>query len=215
MAIQSRTVKGQPWISGDSLVQDQILLVTTDGREVRQAEGLCVLIENIWDDLTSTTGTWKKKKKQFFWEVEVSDTAGDSGSDATVKVLVECPKPGPELFKFDFEPAEGDSEWTIAWKEKFKTTEASIYNSKNAVYRKEIILPGTKYIKFGNVLTSEQDVAVEDENGNFTSEEIKITETTIDLDDTMNLLSTSSPTDNPGTIKTDLSDISGLLSTLI
>lgn len=214
MAIQSRTVKGQPWILGDSLVQDQILLVTTDNRTVREATGVYTVVQNIWEDLLSTTGTWKKVKKSFFWEVEVSDTSDDRGTDAIVKQLFECPKPEPELFGYDFEPKSSDSEWTLYWKGKFKTAESSVYNGTNAVYRKEVILPGTKYIKFGNALTQGQDVKVENESGEWTSEEIKVDQTVVDMHDTMNLLATSGE-DTTGKIHTDLSDISGLLSTLL
>lgn len=210
MAIQTRTVKGQPSILGKSLVQDQILLVTTDGKTVREASGQEVLIPDIWEDLQNPSGTWKRKKNYFYWEVDVSDTGDDGSSDATVKQMVTCPRPEPELFDYDFESSNGDSDWTAYWKLKFKTTEDSKYNSTNAVYRKEIILPGTKYIKFGSALTQGQDEAVQDpETGAWTAEEVVVDQATVDMDDTMNLLS-----QQESSIGSDLSDINGLLGSL-
>ena len=210
MAIQTRTIKGQPLVVGNSLVQDQILLVTTDGKTVRSATGQYVILENIWDDLCSASGTWKRRKNHFYWLVERSETTDDNGSDSTIKQAVDCPKPAPELFDFDFTEKPGDSEWTKYWKEKFRETENSPYNSVNATYRKEVILPGTKYIKFGNVLTQGQDTTVELEEGGTGAEEIKVSERVIDMDDTMNLLAA-----REDHIQTNLDDLNGLLGSMI
>jgi hypothetical protein len=210
MAIQTRTIKGQPLVVGNSLVQDQILLVTTDGKTVRSATGQYVVLENIWDDLQSTSGTWKRRKNHFYWLVERTETTDDNGSDSVIKQMVDCTKPTPELFDFDFTENPEDSEWTKYWKEKFRETENSPYNSVNATYRKEVILPGTKYIKFGNVLTQGQDEAVELEDGGTGAEEIKVEERIIDMDDTMNLLAA-----REDHIQTDLDDLSGLLGSMI
>lgn len=210
MAIQTRTIKGQPSILGKSLVQDQILLVTTDGKTVRDAMGQEVLIPDIWEDLMDPAGTWKKKKNYFYWEVDVSDTSEDGTSDAVVKQMVTCPKPEPELFNYNYEASGSDSDWTAYWKLKFKTTEETKYNNTNAVYRKEVILPGTKYVKFGNVLTQGQDDAVQDpETGAWTAEEVVVDQVTVDMDDTMNLLA-----QQESSTGTDLSDINGLLGSL-
>jgi hypothetical protein len=212
MAVQTRTIKGQPLVMGDSLVQDQILLVTTDGKTVRQATGMAVLIENIWEDLQNPAGTWKRRKNEFYWIVERTDMMDEGSSDPMIKQHVSAPRPNPELFGFDFQESENDSDWTKYWKEKFRQTEASPYNGVNAVFRKEVILPGTKYIKFGNALTQGQDEAVQDpETGEWTSEEIKVDEVTVDVDDTMNLLAAT----QQQRIQTDLSDITGLLNNLL
>jgi hypothetical protein len=124
--------------------------------------------------------------------------------------MVDCPKPAPELFGFDFEEKEGDSDWTKYWKEKFRETENSPYNGINATYRKEVILPGTKYIKFGNALSQAQDQSVELEEGGTGAEEIKVKETIIDMDDTMNLLAA-----REDHIRTNLDDLNGLLGSMI
>lgn len=195
---------------GNSLVQDQILLVTTDGKTVRSATGQYVILANIWDDLQSSTGTWKRRKNHFYWLVERSETTDDNGSDSIIKQMVDCPKPAPELFGFNFSENPSDSEWTKYWKGKFRETEESPYNGVNATYRKEVILPGTKYIKFGNALSQAQDQAVELEDGGTGAEEIKVKERVIDMDDTMNLLAA-----REDQIRTDLDDLSGLLGSMI
>ena len=135
----SKTIYGQAFILGDSLVQDMILLT-----ETTQSENTVVIIENIWDDLKSTSGTAKTNKKGYwYWEVEMSDT---EDTDKKVKVKVSCPKPGPEIFDDDFEDASGDSEWTAYWKAKMRQTRDSLYNSTNGLQQKEVTLPGTKYM---------------------------------------------------------------------
>ena len=210
MAVQSKTVKGQPYIMNDQLLQDQILLVTSDNKTVRTASGTEVIVDNIWDDLLSTSGKWKRKKNYFYWEVEVSDTLDDRGTDATVQQMIECPRPTPELFNYDFSEDSSDSEWAAFWKSKFLTVYNSPYNGVNAVYKKEVILPGTKYIKFGNILSRKQDEPVTGDDDIPRSEEIVINQATVDMDDTMNLLSSQE-----SSIGTDLSDINGLLNSLI
>ncbi len=212
MAIQTRTIKGQPLVVGNTLVQDQILLVTTDGKTVRSATGQYVILSNIWDDLLSKTGTWKRRKNHFYWTVDRTEMTDDNGTDSVIKQEVDCPRPQPELFDFDFSESDGDSDWAAYWKAKFRATEASKYNGTNAVYRKEVILPGTKYIKFGNALSQAQDVAVELPDGSMGAEEIVVSETKIDMDDTMNLLSGRVAAEGSGS---DLSDISGLMNTLL
>jgi hypothetical protein len=71
-------------------------------------------------------------------------------------------------------------------------------------------LPGTKYIKFGNVLSQAQDQAIELEEGGTGAEEIKVSERVIDMDDTMNLLAA-----REDHIQTNLDDLNGLLGSMI
>lgn len=133
------TIYGQAFISEDALVQDQILFT-----DKTQSENTVVLIPNIWEDLKSTTGKWKEGKSgYFYWEVEMTDT---EDTERKIKVKVSCPKPDPSFFKYNFNPAPGDSDWTIYWKKKMKSIEDNPYNSVNAIQPKEITLPGTKYI---------------------------------------------------------------------
>lgn len=133
------TIYGQAYLSGDSLVQDQILLTDTT-----QSENTVILIPDIWEDLKNPSGKWKSEKDTYFyWETEMTDT---EDTERKVKVKVSCPKPNPSVFDCVFEASEGDSQWTTYWKSKMKAAENSIYNSTNAIQPKEIILPGTKYI---------------------------------------------------------------------
>ena len=153
------TVYGQAFISGDSLVQDQLLLT-----EKTQSENTIVLISDIWKDLLSSSGKWKAGKNgYFYWEVEMTDT---EDTDKKVKVKVSCPKPDPSLFEYDFEESKGDSEWTAYWKKKMKTVEDSVYNSTNAIQPKEITLPGTKYInQNGETVEVEETKIIRDNLG--------------------------------------------------
>lgn len=137
--MDTKIIYGQAFINENSLVQDQILIT-----ENTQSENTVILIENIWEDLMSASGKFKKEKNgYFYWEVEMTDT---EDSDKTVKVKVSCPKPEPSRFDYKFEESENDSEWTAYWKEKMRKTESSIYNSTNAIQPKEVTLKGTKYV---------------------------------------------------------------------
>lgn len=142
----TKTVYGQAFISGDSLVQDVILL-----SDKTQSENTLEIIPNIWEDLQSKSGQYKTNNKGYwYWEVSMTDM---ENPDVNVKVKVPCPKPDPSLFDFDFEEKETDSDWTKYWKGKMKSTFESPYNSTNGLQSKEIILPGTKYIdQNGNIV---------------------------------------------------------------
>lgn len=213
MPIQQRTIKGQPYLNGKSLMQDQILLVSTDGKRVQYAEGTTALLPDIWADLKSATGTWKRSKNYFYWEIDVSDTSDDAPSGAIVKYRYECPKPGPDLFDYDYTAAAGDSDWVKYWKAKFKATESSPYVSTGAMFKTEVILPGTKYIKFGRALHQGQDESKQNPDGTWSTEEIKIPEATVDVDDAMNLLSAGRAYTGPA--GSDLSDLTGLLGGMV
>ena len=211
MPVLQRTIKGQPYLDGSTLRQDQILLITSDGKRVQEASGTITLVPDIWIDLKkSSGGSWKRRKNYFYWEVDVTDTSDDSMS-GTIKVEYECPRPTPEFFGYDYTSNPGDSEWMKYWKTRFQTTAQSPYVGSGAMFRREVILPGTKYIKFGRALHRGQDEAIQDPDGNWTSEEIKVPEAKVDLDDTMNLLSATRPGESAG----DLGDLAGLLGGML
>lgn len=161
----TKTIYGQAFISGNSLLQDVILL--TDST---QSENTVEIINNIWDDLKSTSGKVKTNGKGFwYWEVEMTDT---EDTDKTVKIKFECPKPEPSIFDYNFEEATGDSDWAKYWKAKMKKTQDNLFNSTNGLQPKEVTLPGTKYVN---------------QNGETVKvDEIKITRD--DLGDIQNLL---------------------------
>lgn len=133
----NKVIKGQAWISGDSLIQEQITF--TPGKQ--PTSETVKLIENIWDDLTSDKGTYKSnaKKTYFYWEVEQSDI-----DDGTVKVMIECPKPKDGLFTPPFnEKVKGD--WATYWIGKFKTTYDN-FQACSTIQPKEVVFPGTEYV---------------------------------------------------------------------
>ena len=93
---KTKTIYGQAWVQGDSLVQEQ-LLVSSDPK-IPVTENVISLIDNIWDNLTtdkesSTYGYKTNGKKYFYWEVEVT-----SLEDETVKVKIEAPVPTREVY---------------------------------------------------------------------------------------------------------------------
>lgn len=161
----TKTIYGQAFISGNSLLQDVILL--TDST---QSENTIEIIKDIWEDLKSTSGKSKTNKKGYwYWEIDATDM---EDTDVTVKVKFECPKPDPSVFDNDLEDKTGDSDWTKFWKEKMRQTRDSLYNSTNGLQQKEVTLPGTKYIN---------------QNGDIVEvDKIKITRN--DLGDIQNLL---------------------------
>lgn len=135
----TKTIYGQAFISGDSLLQDVVFFVNST-----QSENTVEVIKNIWEDLMDPAGKAKTNKKGYwYWEVEMTDT---EDTDKTVKVKFECPKPEPSLFDFNFEVSSGDSDWTKYWKTKMKQTQDNLYNSTNGLQQKEVTLPGTKYV---------------------------------------------------------------------
>ena len=161
----TKTIYGQAYISGDSLVQDVIFFVNTT-----QSESTVEVIKDIWEDLKSTSGkALTDGKGYWYWEVEMTDT---EDTDWKVKVKVDCPKPDASFFDYDFEISSSDSDWSKFWKTKMKAVQDNLYNSTNGLQSKEINLPGTKYI---------------DQNGDTVElEEIKYTRE--DLGDIQNLL---------------------------
>ena len=161
----TKTIYGQAFISGDSLVQDVVFFVNDT-----QSESTVEVVKNIWEDLTSLTGKYKTNKKGFFyWEGEMTDI---EDTDKKIKVKVECPKPDPKFFDYDFTEKPDDSDWTKYWKNKMKSVQDVIYNSTNGLQQKEVNLPGTKYI---------------DQNGNIVElKEVEYNRT--DLGDIQNLL---------------------------
>ena len=163
--METKTIYGQAFISGNSLVQDVVFFVNDT-----QSESTVEIINNIWEDLKSASGKYKTNKKGYwYWEVDMTDL---EDPDKTVKVKVDCPKPDPSFFDYNFEEDPGDSDWVKFWKGKMKSIQNNIFNSTNGLQQKEVNLPGTKYI---------------DQNG----DTVEIKETKIirsDLGDIQNLL---------------------------
>ena len=143
MAAQTKTIYGQAYIINNSLVQDQILLVT-DGKVISRSENTVIIIEDIWEDLKDKNGSARKGRPGYwYWEVDMTDI---DDPEVTAKVFIGCPKPGPEVFDNDFTISPDDSEWSSYWKGKMQEVLDSPYNSTNAISPEEVVLPGTKYI---------------------------------------------------------------------
>lgn len=136
----NKTIKGQAWISGDSLLQDQTI-ISTDGTAGNKVE---VLIKDIWKDLVSesTTAKHNKKKTYFYWEYKQTSTEDDS---VEVTVMIECPRPKDGMFKAPFEPEKAKTEWGKYWLSKFKTAYDNATKS-NTIQPREIVFPGTEYV---------------------------------------------------------------------
>lgn len=150
MADETKTILGQAWISGDSLVQDQIL-VTTNG----MSENTVVILQDIWSDLTSNNGTYKTNDKgYFYWEVNMTSMEDD---DITVKVNIECPKPKPGLFQEPYDPESVDGKYAKYWVGKMKIAQEN-YNNEYAIQRKEVTLKGLNYLDQGGENITMPDV---------------------------------------------------------
>ena len=139
----TKTIKGQAWIFGDKLVQDQII-IGDDGKTV---QGNAVLIEDIWEDLKKKTGQKyksNKKKTYFYWEYDTTDPEND---DLTMKIMIECPRPKEGMYTPPYKDINTGSmgDWEKHWVEKYKKAEI---NSEKAyvVQETKVTLPGSTYI---------------------------------------------------------------------
>lgn len=136
---KSRIIKGQAFIIGDALVQEQILITPGNTSTSNTVE----LIKNIWEDL-KTDGTYKsnKKKNYFFWEYKMTDTENEN-SEVTIKF--ECPQPKEGLFEEPYDPDTVEGDYAKYWVKKLKTSTEN-YEYKAAIQKKEIVFPGTRYV---------------------------------------------------------------------
>ena len=107
----NKTLYGQAWIHGNSVLQDQTVFedgILTETKTV-------VLIDNIWEESLNGEGIpaegasgktlndgakdyqYNKKKNYFFWEYKMTNL-----DDEEIKVKLECPKPSVEFFEKNF-----------------------------------------------------------------------------------------------------------------
>lgn len=144
--MSTKTIKGQAWLEGDALMQEQILIVSGSQDS---SYNTVALIEDVWEDLMSDDGTYKcnGKKDYFYWEVEMTDSENE---DNTITVKFECPKPKEELF-IDEDTGElideGDIEGDYAeyWYAKIKQAKENFEKSAT-IQREEVTFPGTQYV---------------------------------------------------------------------
>lgn len=162
--METKIIKGQAWIVGDKLVQDQTMFTTTGA----VSSNIVPLINNIWDDLMSANGTFKcnSKKNFFYWEYKMTDSTDDT---LEVDVIIECPRPKPGIFTEPYDPENGTSDWAKYWLGRLKTT---YDNAKRAytIQPQEVIFPGTEYVApTGEIVTVEENTVVRDDLGDITN----------------------------------------------
>ena len=134
----SKIIKGQAWIDGISLVQEQIKI--TAG--VSAVTETVVLVEDIWEDLTSASGLYQQGKPgYFYWEYQMTSIDDDS-TEVTIKY--ECPRPVYGLFKEPYDPESVEGDYAKYWVSKIKEASEN-YEKAYAIQRKEILLKGTEY----------------------------------------------------------------------
>ena len=145
---ESNVIKGQAWIKGDKLLQDQIVFLNNI-----PTENIVVLISNIWDNLLKGPKEGEPTAKTngkgyFYWELEINSIDNES---ELVKFLVECPKPREEDFIESSEEASNlatykdSSEWANYWYERYKTAMENA-EKKMTIQRKEVVFGGSNYI---------------------------------------------------------------------
>lgn len=157
---ESKVLKGQAYIMGSTLYQEQIL-VTPGAVSETQTE---VLIEDIWEDLIDGPGTSKNNGSgYFYWEVEQTDTMDDN---ITLTIKFECPRP---IYNVYDRLKESTTDYGKYWAEKLKTATEN-YEYKAAIQKKEIIFPGTSYIdQTGNVVEIEEQRVENTDLGDITN----------------------------------------------
>ena len=171
MADESKTIKGQAWISGNSLVQDQILIMSG-----KSGESTVVLIPDIWADLTELTDSHQYKtnsKGYFYWEVNMTSMEDDN---TEVKINVECPKPNINIDPFkNPEPDENWTESEVAgnyakyWVTKLDKIMKDAEN-EYAIQRKEVVFSGTSYLdQEGNTVNKPDYTFINSDLGDITN----------------------------------------------
>lgn len=139
--MSEKTIYGQAWISNGKVVQDVTIFSETGCKDQ-----LNVLVEDIWEDLTSESGTYKSndKKNYFYWEYDQTSIDND---DVTVKARLGCPEPKAGLFKepLDLDNASGD--YAKYWMQKMIVSRENA-NRELCIQRKEIYLHGCSYFDY-------------------------------------------------------------------
>jgi hypothetical protein len=147
--MEEKIIYGQPYIKGDSLVQDQTK-ITSRGKVIDIPAA--VIIEDIWDNLknnnpytyndTSATYKTNNKKDYFYWEVKQTSIESD---DIEVTINFECPKPKDGLFddlwENKIEPDDNSvlskGDYAAYWYKKIYTSRVN-YQNEMTVQKKEV-----------------------------------------------------------------------------
>lgn len=160
--MSEKTIKGAAWIQGDSLIQEQLLVVP--GKDV--ITNTVVLVKDIWKDLT-TEGTYKVANgKYFYWEYKATSHEDD---DVELTLKFECPKPKEGLFKEPYDPEQVEGGYAKYWVAKLKEAQEN-YEYKAAIQKKEIVFPGTGYVgQDGNYVKVDEIRVKNDDLGDITN----------------------------------------------
>lgn len=145
-----KVIKGQAWIDGNALNQEQIMIIPK-----RPAiTNIVSLIPDIWEDLTSASGTYKSNGNgYFYWEYQQTDSEND---DLEVTIKFECPKPKPGLFNEPYDPDSVEGDYAKYWVGRMKTASEN-YEKAYAIQRKEVILKGTEYLNSEGSIVKVED----------------------------------------------------------
>ena len=117
--LKYKIIYAQPYVSGKSLIQDQLLMIQMPNGSVNSSENKVTLISNIWEDLQKTTGTYIVKHVKgdaWYWDDDkllVTDTE----TEKNIKFKVQIPIPSKTIFESLAENP-GDTEWACYWKNK-------------------------------------------------------------------------------------------------
>lgn len=165
MATEKNEILGIPYINGNSLMQDVILLYTLDGKKVNETSSNVILIKDIWKDLkTNEVGSRNlevsgeysvelkasgpKNSNKKFWFYRIKYTNMDPENPKKFAFFdLPLPTPNPHVFEFDFEPNESDTEWAKYWRGVMKASEDSLINSTNALGSVGVPVK-TKYMEY-------------------------------------------------------------------
>lgn len=140
--MNSKTIKGQAWISPEGqLLQDQVLILENG----TTCNNTVALIADIWEDLLSENSTVKSNGKgYFYWDVKMTDFEDDSRE---VSVFIEAPRPKEGLFEEPLDEDDYASEWAKYWVARIKRAQENA-NNKMTVQKKEITFAGTQYVDY-------------------------------------------------------------------
>lgn len=124
----SRVVFGQPYLSGKSMLQDQILMIILPNGSVTSSNNLVVLIPDIWEDLKKSTGKYLIKQAKgnvWFWD-DKDLMVTDTETEKNVNFKLQIPTPPIEIFRnektggIDLEVKSGDNDWVKYWKNNYE-----------------------------------------------------------------------------------------------
>lgn len=153
MMSDEKIIKGNVWIQGNSLVQEQLLILPK--KDI--ITNVVTLIEDIWKDLT-TEGTYKynQKKTYFYWEYQETSHEDDM---VEITSKFECPRPKEGLFKEPYDPESVTGEYAKHWVGILKNAQEN-YENKIAIQKKEVTFKGSSYVGLDGNVVKVNDIQV-------------------------------------------------------